>query len=134
MNKAFLFTIQALTSLVLLPLPALHGSVFQHDVQPLIGDDQTIEDGGGLERGGAEGLTGFLGDHQETSSFSAFKGAPWLVGVDDIRVSGGIWTTLATSVKQNNGNLAGWADSGHSLRSHGTLLFSNVEGLRVSGI
>ena len=52
----------------------------------------------------------------------------------DIRVSGGIWTTLATSVKQNNGNLAGWADSGHSLRSHGTLLFSNVEGLRVSGI
>jgi len=52
----------------------------------------------------------------------------------DITVSGGIWTTLATSGTQHNGNVQGWADASHSLLSHGVLLFSNVERLRVRDV
>ncbi|MBN2309277.1 MAG: right-handed parallel beta-helix repeat-containing protein [Candidatus Hydrogenedentes bacterium] len=52
----------------------------------------------------------------------------------DIEVSGGIWTTLATSERQDNGNVMGWADASHALRSHGVLLFSNVENLLVHGV
>jgi len=52
----------------------------------------------------------------------------------DIAVTGGIWTTLATSWPQHNGNIQGWADTTHSLLSHGVLLFSNVERLRVRNV
>jgi len=52
----------------------------------------------------------------------------------DITVSGGIWTTLATSLTQHNGNIKGWADATHSLASHGVLLFSNVERLQVRDV
>ncbi|MBN1346775.1 MAG: right-handed parallel beta-helix repeat-containing protein [Phycisphaerae bacterium] len=52
----------------------------------------------------------------------------------DIVVSGGIWSTLATSERQTNGNVGARADAKDSVRSHGVLLFSNVKRLVVSGV
>jgi hypothetical protein len=49
----------------------------------------------------------------------------------DIVVQGGIWTTLATSTRQWNGNLRARADATDTFRSHGVLLFSNVRNLQV---
>jgi hypothetical protein len=52
-----------------------------------------------------------------------------------IVVEGGIWTTLATSVTQSNGNVSGRsARQGEVPSCHGVLLFNNVHGLLVRNI
>lgn len=52
-----------------------------------------------------------------------------------IAVEGGIWTTLATSPGQSNGNSQGWpARHDRSLNCHGVILFSNVRNAVVRNL
>ncbi|MCY2988805.1 MAG: hypothetical protein NTY19_13180 [Planctomycetota bacterium] len=49
-----------------------------------------------------------------------------------IIVEGGIWTTLATSPAESNGNGQGWpARNQTALHCHGVILFSNVRGIVI---
>ncbi len=53
----------------------------------------------------------------------------------DILVQGGIWTTLATSPAESNGNGKGRADAQDSIPgAHGVLFFDNVRRLVVTGV
>lgn len=50
----------------------------------------------------------------------------------DIQIEGGIWTTLATSRSQSNGNTHARSDHGNTIPGcHGMFLLSNVQRLRV---
>lgn len=52
-----------------------------------------------------------------------------------ILLAGGVWTTLATSAAQSNGNGQGWpARQDRSLNCHGVILFSNVRGVVVRNL
>jgi hypothetical protein len=52
-----------------------------------------------------------------------------------ILIEGGVWTTLATSPTQSNGNGQGWpARQDRSLNCHGVILFSNVRGVCVRNL
>ena len=52
-----------------------------------------------------------------------------------IAVEGGIWTTLATSGEESNGNEHGWPVKGDgSLHCHGVILLSNVRGVVVRNL
>jgi len=52
----------------------------------------------------------------------------------DIMILGGIWTTLATSARQSNGNAHGLADAKGTIKSHGVILLSNAKRFRVVGV
>lgn len=52
----------------------------------------------------------------------------------DIVIRGGIWTTLATSGRQSNGNTRGLADPKGSIKSHGVILLSNITRFRVASV
>ena len=54
----------------------------------------------------------------------------------DIAIEGGIWTTLATSRTQNNGNTRAWSDRGHNNvpGSYGLFLLENVARVRVRNL
>lgn len=52
----------------------------------------------------------------------------------DIFVRGGIWTTLATSWNQTNGNEVARTDAAGAIHSHGTFSFNTVRRIRVSGV
>ena len=49
----------------------------------------------------------------------------------NLTVEGGVWTTLATSVTQSNGNADMGMDPEHRTHGHGVMLFSNVRNLTV---
>jgi hypothetical protein len=52
-----------------------------------------------------------------------------------ILIEGGVWTTLATTPAQSNGNGQGWpARLDRSLNCHGVILFSNVRGVVVRNL
>jgi hypothetical protein len=52
-----------------------------------------------------------------------------------ILVEGGVWTTLATSPAQSNGNEQGWpARQERAIRCHGVVLLSNVRGVVVRNL
>ena len=53
----------------------------------------------------------------------------------DITIEGGIWTTLATTISESNGNLRGNAFSrGRPLGSHGTIMISNARRVVVRNL
>jgi len=53
----------------------------------------------------------------------------------NLLIEGGVWTTLATSPSQTNGNGQGWPDRhDRKLNCHGVILFSNVRGVVVRNI
>ena len=53
----------------------------------------------------------------------------------DIFISGGIWSTLATSRQESNGNVRGRVDQADSCPgAHGTILLHNVERVVVRGV
>jgi len=53
----------------------------------------------------------------------------------NIVVEGGVWTTLATSAEQSNGNGQGWpARQDRALNCHGVILLSNVRGAVVRNL
>jgi polygalacturonase len=53
----------------------------------------------------------------------------------DITVEGGIWTTLATSAKESNGNLRGSSAGKNAVPgTHGVILLQNVRGVTVRNI
>ena len=53
----------------------------------------------------------------------------------DILIEGGIWTTLATSRRQWNGNTRGRADAKDTVPGcHGVLLLSNIRGVQVRNV
>ncbi len=58
------------------------------------------------------------------------------VGPDtDIIIEGGIWTTLATTPTQSNGNNRGQADSADSVfGAHGTILLHNVRQVQIRNV
>ena len=52
-----------------------------------------------------------------------------------IIIEGGIWTTLATSPQQSNGNEHGWPAKGQTaIHCHGVILLSNVRGITVRNL
>ena len=52
-----------------------------------------------------------------------------------IVIEGGIWTTLATSQSQSNGNTQGWpARQERAIPCHGVILFNNVRGVAVRNL
>lgn len=52
-----------------------------------------------------------------------------------IAVEGGIWTTLATSTDQSNGNDQGWPSRGNTaIHCHGVILLSNVRGVAIRNL
>lgn len=52
----------------------------------------------------------------------------------DIWVSGGIWTTLATSASQANGNASARSDADGAIHSHGVFSFNTVRRIRLTNI
>lgn len=52
----------------------------------------------------------------------------------DIVIDGGIWTTLATTPGQSNGNENGFGDRQGTIQSHGTILLNQVRGVRVGNL
>jgi hypothetical protein len=66
------------------------------------------------------------------------QNGPVAMGVDadsDILIEGGIWTTLATTATESNGNLRGSADStGQPFGSHGTIMISNARQVVVRNL
>lgn len=53
----------------------------------------------------------------------------------DIRIEGGIWTTLSTNVKGANGNLQGRSSSANSVPgTHGVILLQNVRRVTVKNV
>ena len=52
----------------------------------------------------------------------------------NLTVEGGVWTTLATSVTQSNGNADMGMDPEHRTHGHGVMLFSNVRNLTVRNV
>lgn len=50
-------------------------------------------------------------------------------------VQGGIWTTLATTYRQTNGNNQGWPNKGDTtIPGHGVILMSNASGVAVKDV
>ena len=52
----------------------------------------------------------------------------------DIIVDGGIWTTLATSISESNGNLRGGPDIINSLHGHGVILMNSVRQVQIRNL
>jgi len=53
---------------------------------------------------------------------------------EDLQIVGGIWTTLATTDQESNGNANGWALPGGPFCAHGTILLSNVRRVVVRDV
>jgi hypothetical protein len=52
----------------------------------------------------------------------------------DILIDGGIWTTLATTGRQSNGNTNGFADKEGTIKSHGTIVLNNIRKVQVRNL
>jgi len=52
----------------------------------------------------------------------------------DIVIEGGIWTTLATTVNESNGNVNGGPDSNNALHGHGVILMNRVRQVWVKNL
>lgn len=53
---------------------------------------------------------------------------------NDIVIDGGIWTTLATSQNESNGNVNGGPDSANDLHGHGVILMNRVKRVVVRNV